>query len=947
MGERRKQCLEGDLNKMHKSMVIIASSLVSATTAQAGEVPLQQAAPTWVAKAELDPNKLGPDTPALLLFDHHQRIEGGKLWVYSDTATRIISTEMLGQMSTLTLQWMPDKGDIIIHELKLNRSGQDIDLLAGGKTFTVLRREQGLEQRQLTGLLSATMPVEGLQVGDIMRLRYSVTMQDLALGGHVQNIMPIISAPMRLTFGQLRIQWDAKSAAHWKILANGVSAKPVQKGGITELLIPLPIVKQPEMPADSPTRFRHPPIVEVSTFSDWQDVSRTMAPLYNTDGLIKAGSALDQELTLVKAGATPLERAQRAMQLVQDNVRYLALGMNGGNYVPQKPEETWSLRYGDCKAKSLLLLALLRSAGIEAEAVLVSAQLGDFVPDRLPSAAAFDHVIVRAVIDGESLWLDGTSMGARIEDIRDIPAFRHGLPLRSAGADLMPMPLRKTARPSLDLTVSADESASVDLPSAFAAKAVLRGASAMGLSLMTGQLDQKQRDQFIEQFFNRFMGTSQYADVSMTTDAASATTTLTANGVTTTDWAWRDKRMKRSVARSLADIDFNPERAKSLWSSIPVATPGPEAIQYRLRLRLPQGGKGFTVEGEQNAIENIAGRDLTRSMTITDGVVVVDERLDTTGVEIKSGDIPSERDRLATAQVRTPRLVAPADTVRRWELKGRDPAGASQLAAIEATYVKAIAKAEEDDPTPYLARASLRNGIGDKRGALADFTKAIAIAPDIDTYLRRADVLRQLGRLEEAIVDAEKARSLDPSSQDVNRALSFLLAENGNLSRALNILDQRIELGGDGRESYRALKADVIGEYGDPKEALDLVDSLLADKPGSPSLLNSRCWIKATRSVLIDTAVKDCTSAIELSTSAYNALDSRAMVWFRLNRYDDALQDLTAVLASMPDIAQSRYMRGVVLNRLGKTQEAAFDLAIARQLEPRIDAQYGRFGIKP
>ncbi|MFZ8278353.1 transglutaminase domain-containing protein, partial [Staphylococcus aureus] len=82
--------------------------------------------------------------------------------------------------------------------------------------------------------------------------------------------------------------------------------------------------------------------------------------------------------------------------LVQDEIRYLFEGMNGGNYVPQKPADTWTRRYGDCKAKTLLLLALLRAMDIEAEPVAASMNLSGLVAQRLPSAGAFDHVLVRA-----------------------------------------------------------------------------------------------------------------------------------------------------------------------------------------------------------------------------------------------------------------------------------------------------------------------------------------------------------------------------------------------------------------------------------------------------------------------------------------------------------------------------------------------------------------------
>ena len=62
----------------------------------------------------------------------------------------------------------------------------------------------------------------------------------------------------------------------------------------------------------------------------------------------------------------------------------------------------------------------------------------------------------------------------------------------------------------------------------------------------------------------------------------------------------------------------------------------------------------------------------------------------------------------------------------------------------------------------------------------------------------------------------------------------------------------------------------------------------------------------------LDTALKDCTRSIELSESRVSALDSRAMVYYRMNRFDDALADLTAALDDAPELAASLYMRGII-----------------------------------
>ena len=65
-----------------------------------------------------------------------------------------------------------------------------------------------------------------------------------------------------------------------------------------------------------------------------------------------------------------------ALALVQDQVRYVFLGMNEGALVPADAEETWTRRFGDCKGKSALLVALLRALDIDAEPVAVNALAG-------------------------------------------------------------------------------------------------------------------------------------------------------------------------------------------------------------------------------------------------------------------------------------------------------------------------------------------------------------------------------------------------------------------------------------------------------------------------------------------------------------------------------------------------------------------------------------------
>lgn len=933
-----------------KRLVVAKAAVLAAISvpalAWASDTPLYQPAPGWIIAPPAVPKTATDELPPIVLLDFQKRIEGDRLWSYIHQQTRIATAEMLSQAATLTLPWAPDKGDLIVHGLTILRGDQRIDLLAKGQKFVVLRREQSLEQRELTGILTATMAVEGLEVGDILDLRVSITARDAALGGRVQDVIPLLAAPMRVGAGRVRYSWPTASQPKWKFLADGVQATPVTKGDFTEITIPLPLAKPKEMPDDAPSRFRHPPLMEVASFPDWADVSKVFAPLYQTDGLIAAGSPLAAEVAAItKAEATPIGRAQRALELTQEKIRYLAVGMDGGNYIPQAPAKTWEVRYGDCKAKTLLLLALLHQMGIEAEPVVAHVGLGDFVPDRLPSAAAFNHVFVRATVDGQTLWLDGTGSNARIADIHDTPGVGYVLPIRAAGAAPLKIETHANARPMIDITVDADESGAVDLPSAVAVTAVLHGPMAAQIRAAKSQMAPTEQREMISRLLQPWVGEGQFADGTINPDAASGDVTIRAQGVVDSNWEVEDRRRKRWLSGSLSEINFTPDRSRPDWANIPTAAQPPMGMRRVVRIKLPEQGRGFTLTGTGDAQQNVAGYVVKRTTRLSDGVIVMDERVDSVGMEIPAARIPAERDALETAKANLPRIVAPADTPRRWTLDAAAMAKSSQIAAIRTVFAKAIA-ADPDEMSGYTSRANFERGVGNFRAALADLDRVIAKEPSVDLYLQRSYTQASLGDFGKALADAEKARALDPTSYTAIGQVARTRAETGDVQGAVALIDERIALGGESRSQMRQLKALLLGNYGDPKEAVALYDTLIAEKPGSPMLLNGRCWVKGTRSVMLDTALKDCTSAIELSDDTLAALDSRAMVWYRMGRYPEALADLDTVLAASPDKASSRYLKAAVLKATKQDGVAAGELAIARRISPTIDREYERFGFK-
>ncbi|MGL4204590.1 MAG: transglutaminase domain-containing protein, partial [Aeromonadaceae bacterium] len=149
--------------------------------------------------------------------------------------------------------------------------------------------------------------------------------------------------------------------------------------------------------------------------------------------LYQEASAVDPSVQLLadalsKQAESNAQRVMLALQFVQQEVRYLGMEDGMGSHRPRKAADTLYRRYGDCKDKTALLLALLKAMGLAPTAALVSLEQGAQLPSELASPYAFDHVIVTLQLEGKRLWLDGTNLnqGNRLETV-GFPYLRYAL----------------------------------------------------------------------------------------------------------------------------------------------------------------------------------------------------------------------------------------------------------------------------------------------------------------------------------------------------------------------------------------------------------------------------------------------------------------------------------------------------------------------------------------
>ena len=311
----------------------------------------------------------------------------------------------------MAINWDPESETVTVHSLHIIRGAQVIDVLASQK-FTVLRRETDLERAMLNGVLTATLQPDGLQVGDILELSYSLAHHDPVMRGHSELILGVIPGAS-IAHLHVRETWPSSKAIRWRERPGLNPASVVTTpDGETELVVDEDNATHAKAPDGAPPRFSDASNVEASDFKDWTELSALMAPLYAKAETLSASSSLKAEATKIRAASSdPKVQAAAALRLVQDQIRYLFLGMNQGGYVPADADATWTRRFGDCKGKTAVLLALLHELGIDAEPAIVSTQAGDGMDERLPNVELFDHVLVRARGRGKGLLAGRHAVG--------------------------------------------------------------------------------------------------------------------------------------------------------------------------------------------------------------------------------------------------------------------------------------------------------------------------------------------------------------------------------------------------------------------------------------------------------------------------------------------------------------------------------------------------------
>lgn len=128
--------------------------------------------------------------------------------------------------------------------------------------------------------------------------------------------------------------------------------------------------------------------------------------------------------SLAQPLTTDADKVRSIFYWVQKNIKYVAIEDGDNGFVPREAQLVLQRRYGDCKDKSSLLVAMMRSQGIDAGFVWVGSRELPYRYSQLATPYVDDHMVACWWKSAnEPVILDGTTHFHRMEDV---PAFIQG-----------------------------------------------------------------------------------------------------------------------------------------------------------------------------------------------------------------------------------------------------------------------------------------------------------------------------------------------------------------------------------------------------------------------------------------------------------------------------------------------------------------------------------------
>jgi cellulose synthase operon protein C len=359
------------------------------------------------------PSHLSADSDAMLLAD--VRIDRvGTTGLATSHVQQVIligSDAGVRRYSSRSVQYAPSSENISIVRARLHKpDGRVVEAEDTGD-----ERVADRASAMYYDVRSRVVRYPGAEPGDIVELEYKIIpVTDANPYGNYFASMQNFRGPVATKLKRYVVVTDS----HREIYISGQSMPRLQSSDANgertyrwEAADLAPLVSEPLGPPSTELS----PYVHVSTIRDMDALGHWYSAML-TPQLALSPELKQKAAQIESTYRDPLDRIRAVYRFVLTSTHYVALEFGIYSYKPYPVADVYQRRFGDCKDKASLMIAMLRAVGVPSDFVLVRTRpLGSIVPGAA-SIALFNHAI--AYVPQYDLWLDGT---ADYYGLRELP----------------------------------------------------------------------------------------------------------------------------------------------------------------------------------------------------------------------------------------------------------------------------------------------------------------------------------------------------------------------------------------------------------------------------------------------------------------------------------------------------------------------------------------------
>ena len=219
--------------------------------------------------------------------------------------------------------------------------------------------------------------------------------------------------------------------------------------------------------------------------------------------------------------------------------------------------------------------------------------------------------------------------------------------------------------------------------------------------------------------------------------------------------------------------------------------------------------------------------------------------------------------------------------------------------------------------------------------AIEHYHQALQIAPDAWDALNDLGVaLAAKGQFDEAIEYYRKSLQIDPNRFAVQNNLGHALAAEGRFDEAIECYRKALQINPNFSDALNNL-GNALAARGQSDEAIECYRQALQINPDFPEALNNLGVALAAKD-RFDEAIENYRQAIQINPNDCDALDNLGVALAAKGRFDEAIESFRKAIRINPNRPETIFHLGTTLDQLGRTREATAQYREALRLNPNL-----------